>query len=95
MFFPRCSSIHTVEMSFPIDVLFIDFREIVLKAVSNAQPGCHFNVLAPADLCCVLEMPAGMIEGTGTRKGDAISIMPATHSPASDLDEISAFWGKA
>ena len=93
LLFPECNSVHTVEMKFPIDVLFIDMlKRRVQKAVSNAEPTCHFNTLIPAVVCSVLELPAGVIQMTGTEAGDVIGIMSAGHSSQEELQGIAMFW---
>ena len=95
LFFPECNAIHTVQMSFPIDVLFIDMlHQQIVKAVPYAAPGCHFNTLIPRDLCAVLELPPGTIEISGTRAGDRISIMSSTHCSQDELNKLaSSNWG--
>ena len=93
LFFPECNAIHTVQMSMPIDALFIDMlKRRVQKAVKEAQPGCHFNTRIPAQLCSVLELPAGVIEFTGTEPGDVIVIMSSGHSSEEELKGISSLW---
>ncbi len=91
LYFPECNAIHTVEMGFPIDVLFIDtFKYEIVKAVPYAAPGCHFNVLVPKEICAVLELPPGTLEITGTRVGDRIAVMSSAHAPQADLNRIGA-----
>ncbi len=89
LFFEDCNAIHTVEMSMPIDVLFIDMlKRRVQKAVPDAQPSCHFNVLIPVQLCAVLELPAGVITATGTRAGDVIVILSSSHASDEEFREL-------
>jgi uncharacterized protein len=69
-------SIHTVGMRFSIDVLFLDENGIVLDKWPDVQPGrtgvrC-FKAIS------TLELPAGVINGTGTRTGDKIEFSEAT-----------------
>jgi uncharacterized membrane protein (UPF0127 family) len=93
LLFPEVNAIHTVQMSMLIDVLFIDMtKRRVQKAVQNAEPGCHFNVLIPAPICAVLELPAGVIEMTGTQPGDVLVIMSAGHASGEELGEVSSLW---
>jgi uncharacterized protein len=65
-----CESVHTFGMKFPIDVLYLDRRKRVRKT-------CKALVPWRMSLCLfahsVLELPAGIIERTGTRRGDQLS----------------------
>jgi uncharacterized membrane protein (UPF0127 family) len=65
-------AIHTVGMSFAIDVLFLDRSGNVVHLIS-AMPPLRLSpfVARAAD---VLEMPAGTIAQTGTTVGDRIDI---------------------
>jgi uncharacterized membrane protein (UPF0127 family) len=91
LYFPECAAIHTFQMSFPIDVLFIDMlhRQIV-KIGPYIQPGSHFNTLIPRDIAATLELPPGTIEITGTRAGDVISVMSSVHCSQEELNWIGA-----
>lgn len=94
LFFPDCNAVHTVQMSMPIDVIFIDMMTArVKKIVPQAPPGCHFNVLTPIPICSVLELPAGVILQTGTEPGDVIAIMSSGHSSGDELRDIQAMVG--
>jgi uncharacterized membrane protein (UPF0127 family) len=67
-----CSSIHTAFMRFPIDVVYLDNNERVVKARPAIKP---FRVSAAfGGARSVLELPAGTIERTGTRRGDQLSL---------------------
>jgi len=91
LFFPECSAIHTVEMSMSIDVVFIDMlKNRIQKLVQHAEPGCHFNALVPAAISSVLELPAGVIELTGSQCGDVIVIMSSGHCSGEELGRIAA-----
>ena len=91
LFMTECNAIHTVQMAFPIDVLFIDMmHKQVIKIGKYVQPGCHFNTLIPADLSAVLEVPAGTIEATGTQPGDKIELLSSAHATQEDLNRIGA-----
>lgn len=89
LWFEDCNAVHTVEMSMDIDILFVDvLKRRVHKAVSDAQPGCHFNCLVPAEICAVLELPAGVIAKTWTKPGDIVVIMSSTHCSQEELDKV-------
>jgi len=92
LYFPECNAIHTVEMSMPIDVLFIDLlKKRIQKSVSCAEPGCHFNTIRiPKEICAVLELPAGVIGMTGTQAGDVVVIMSSTHCSQEELNQVGA-----
>ena len=66
------NSVHTCFMRFPIDVLFVDRNNIVLKAVSNMRPfratGIYFKS------AIVIELHAGIINSTQTAEGDCLQI---------------------
>jgi uncharacterized membrane protein (UPF0127 family) len=57
----RCNSIHTFFMSFPIDAVFFDGNDRVVKVVRNIRPWRFFvwggfravKVLETASNCCV------------------------------------------
>jgi len=90
LFFPECNAIHTVEMSFPIDVVFVDMlTKRVKKTVQQAQPGCHFNALIPKELCAVIELPSGTVQKTGTQPGDVVMILSSGHASQSDLNYVA------
>ncbi|MFH0791220.1 MAG: DUF192 domain-containing protein [Candidatus Omnitrophota bacterium] len=67
-----CSSIHTLFMCFPIDVLFVDKHNRVIKAISNLPPFRLSGVYLNADFA--IELPAGMIGQTATAEGDSLQI---------------------
>jgi hypothetical protein len=66
------NSVHTFFMHFPIDVLFVDRNNIVVKAIKNLSPfkatGIYFKS------ACVIEFPAGVIQETQTTEGDYLQI---------------------
>jgi uncharacterized membrane protein (UPF0127 family) len=66
------NSVHTFFMRFPIDVLFVDRNNIVIKTVSNMVPfratAVYFKSLV------VIELPSGMISITQTAEGDYLQM---------------------
>jgi uncharacterized membrane protein (UPF0127 family) len=64
-----CEGIHTFFMKFAIDVVYIDRKRRVRKVVRGLAPW-------RASLCItahsVLELPVGVIEASGTRRGDQL-----------------------
>lgn len=67
-----CMSIHTFFMKFPIDVVFLNKRNRVVAVIKNLQPNRMTRLYFKA--VSVLELPAGIIEATGTEVGDEIEI---------------------
>jgi uncharacterized membrane protein (UPF0127 family) len=67
-----CDAIHTMGMRFPIDVLFLDGNGAVLAAWRNIPPGGSSMTCVGAS--SALELPAGMIDATGTKVRDTIQL---------------------
>ncbi len=66
-----CQSVHTFFMRFPIDLVYIDGRKRVRKVRSAVGPGrISFCLTAQS----VIELPAGTIQRTQTRRGDSLVI---------------------
>lgn len=67
-----CNSIHTFFMRFPIDVLFLDGRNRVIRALKDIPPfhlsGIYFSSRH------AIELPAGVIASTATEEGDTLQI---------------------
>ena len=66
-----CSSVHTFFMKFPIDLVYIDRKKKVRK-VRSAVPAWRLSMCLMAH--SILELPAGVIEQTGTAVGDELVI---------------------
>lgn len=71
---PDASSIHTVGMRFPIDVVFLDSNGAVLDVLAGLGPG---GKAERDNATAVLELPAGLIAATGTEVGDVLNFAPA------------------
>lgn len=67
-----CNSIHTFFMRFPIDVLFVDKDNQVIKALSSLAPFSFSPIYIRAKLA--IELPAGTILSTLTQEGDILNI---------------------
>lgn len=65
-----CSCVHTLGMSFPIDVLFLDGNGRVLGLYSNLQRTRITRFFSKA--AGALELPAGTIQRTDTARGDLV-----------------------
>ncbi len=69
-------SIHTFFMRIPIDVLFVDRDNRVVKLREAMPPSRPFAGVAPWHGRYVIEMPAGVIQATGTAVGDQLVLTP-------------------
>lgn len=92
LYIPNCAAIHTVEMAFAFDVLFLDtFTHRVVKTVQSVLPGCHFNTIkVPTEICAALELPEGTIKATWTEPGDVLTMMASGHAGAEELSRVGA-----
>ncbi len=66
-----CESVHTWGMRFPIDVLYLDRKKKVRKLRRVMVP---WRVSMCLSAHSVLELPAGVIEKTGTLPGDQLAL---------------------
>lgn len=66
-----CGSVHTVGMTYPIDVAFVDADGWVVKSYSRLRP---WTVgLGGDEAVHALELPAGRLDETGTVPGDRLT----------------------
>ncbi len=77
-----CEGIHTLWMRFPIDVVFLDVHDAVVRVFPNVVPFRLRFGGGKADT--VIEGPVGMIDRSGTRVGDSIAIAQA--GPSGPVD---------
>lgn len=68
-----CNSIHTFFMRFPIDVLFLDKNNRVIKAISSLPPYRLTRVYLNSGFA--IELPSGIIKLSSTQEGDTISFI--------------------
>lgn len=66
-----CTSIHMFFMRFPIDVLYLDREDRVLRAQKRIKPW-RVGPLYTRGARYVIELPVGAIESSGTQIGDRI-----------------------
>ncbi len=71
-----CSSIHTMWMRFPIDILYLGHDNIVLRVDSAMKPWRIGPVFTGARY--VVELPAGSAAHSETQPGDQLTLVPAT-----------------
>jgi uncharacterized membrane protein (UPF0127 family) len=69
------NAIHTCFMRFPIDVAFLDEDGRVLHLVHRMPAWRASRIVWRAR--AVLELPAGTLEGSGTRLGDRLAAQPS------------------
>ena len=63
-------SVHTFFMSFPIDVVYVNKKQKVIRADANMVPYRIGPFLAQSEY--VLELPVGTIAATATQTGDQL-----------------------
>ncbi len=73
LFITPCKSIHTIAMSFPIDVLFLDSTGRVVALKESMPPNRVTWFVFKARN--VLELAAGVIAKTSTKIGDEITFV--------------------
>jgi uncharacterized membrane protein (UPF0127 family) len=66
-----CESVHTFFMKFPIDLVYLD-RKLKVRKVRHAVGPWRLSACLTAH--SILELPAGIADETGTRKGDEVTI---------------------
>ena len=65
-----CNSIHMFFMKFPIDVVFLDREQKVIKIVQHLKP---WKLIPPVkEAYSVIELPSGAIELLGIRENQII-----------------------
>jgi uncharacterized membrane protein (UPF0127 family)/Flp pilus assembly protein TadG len=79
MLIAPCSSIHTIGMRFPIDVVFVDRQGFALKIVRNLQP---WRIALAAGSQAVIEMAAGSLEWGKVMPGDRLFLAPVSATEA-------------
>lgn len=68
-----CESVHTFFMRFPIDLVYLDRGNRILK-VRSAVGAWRMSACFSAH--SVLELPAGAIRDTATQRGDTLEFTP-------------------
>jgi uncharacterized membrane protein (UPF0127 family) len=74
-----CEGVHTFFMKFPLDLVYIDKKNVVRKTVANVPPW-RISFCLPAH--SIVELPVGTIGPSATRKGDQLVFEPASENPA-------------
>ena len=72
-----CEGVHTFFMKFALDLVYIDRKHVVRKTVANVPPW-RLSLCLPAH--SIVELPAGTIDSSATRKGDQLAFEPLQDS---------------
>lgn len=65
-----CNSIHTFFMAYAIDVIFVDKSHKIVEIMPAVKPWRLTRMIMKAH--CVVELPAGSLEGTNAEVGDQL-----------------------
>jgi uncharacterized membrane protein (UPF0127 family) len=68
-----CQAVHTFGMQFPIDLAYLDRKRRIRKVRSHMSP---WRLSACFLAHSVLELPAGILRATETKKGDRLALSP-------------------
>jgi protein-S-isoprenylcysteine O-methyltransferase Ste14/uncharacterized membrane protein (UPF0127 family) len=74
LWFVPCSSIHTFGMNYPIDALYLDEEERVVRILEHVKPNQVFMPVSAVK--SVLELPAGAAGQCGFRVNDRLEVVP-------------------
>ncbi len=66
-----CEAVHTFFMRFPIDLVYVDRKRHVRKVLNSLVP---WRLSACLSAHSVIELPAGVVQQSGTRKGDQLEL---------------------
>ena len=66
-----CEAVHTFGMQFPIDLVYLDRRNRVVKTKSHVRP---WRLSACLRAHSVVELPAGTVRSSLTRPGDTLAV---------------------
>jgi uncharacterized protein len=69
---PRCASVHTCGMRYPIDIVFLDALGRVLRVVPRLEP---WRLAMQAGAAAVLELPPGGARIFGFAVGAQVSAL--------------------
>lgn len=72
MVFVNCNAVHTFFMSIPIDIIFLDRHNKVMKCADSVPP--WKPVISSKISYVTIELPAGTIQHTGTEPGDTLDL---------------------
>jgi len=70
-----CNSVHTWFMRFPLDLVFLDREQTVVRIASETPP---FRVRVASRARSVLELPAGRAAAVGLLEGDRLQFVSSS-----------------
>lgn len=73
MLIKPCSSVHTMFMAFPIDIIFLDDSHRILALYSSLPPFRFSRIVMKSRM--VIEFPPGTLAPTQTTTGDQIEFL--------------------
>lgn len=74
-----CTAVHMFGMRFPLDVVFLDERGVVVAVYAELAPGSRTRLEGRA--AHALELPSGTVAASGTELGDRVSWSPSPQPP--------------
>ena len=92
LFIAPCNSVHTVLMTYAIDVAFVDREGVVLKLVCGLKP---YRAAACWGAHGVVEFAAGAAHAWGVAQGSSLDIKPqalnsVSHSVSDSVTEVTS-----
>lgn len=72
LWFDQCSAVHTIGMRVPIDVVFLDRENTIVRVIARAPR--HRIFAGGAVVASVLELGAGVAENHDLLAGDRLSL---------------------
>lgn len=67
-----CEAVHTFGMRFPIDLVYLDRKNRVVKTRSHVEPG---RLSACLSAHSVVELPSGIVRSKAIERGDLLELM--------------------
>ncbi len=79
MIFYNCNSIHTMLMSIPLDVIFLNKSNKICEIRENLVPWKPF--VRAEEAWAVIEWPVGTVKNSNTEKGDILDLNAQVSDP--------------
>lgn len=86
-----CHGVHTLAMSFPIDVIYLDEAGVIVHLVQHLRPWRFAAVRLES--VTVVELPSETISRTGTQVGDRVEIQSKAAAAESQLHRFPGIAG--
>jgi hypothetical protein len=67
-----CDAVYTVGMNKPVDVVFLDEGQRIVKVIRNFPPNCYAE--SEEHAVSALELPPNKLSETGTDTGDVLEL---------------------